>query len=397
MPRPAHHRPGALLPGLLAALLAAACGGTQREPRTVTTCHQWATGWDLMPHRLSHLELTAAPTAGGARVSARIDGGSFGGVDSPWARYGLTRIRSRDLAAVYGSIEVAIAPGDEVAGEPFSTRAELVLPAAELAGSRRLAAFFHGLRLRSDGYDGPPPFGEDYDPALGYTSGGLGLALDAPLRDGDTIRVGLRVRNTLAPADRADMNAAIEQATTWLRVDVAVVGAYSRHRPALASGSTDYFISAADYGQNSVHPHAAAAAQMVPLAGLDPDTRAVIGIQAFDLWLNQPGHHHPDCTVIQDELNFEGQPVSGPGRYLRELSAACGPLAPSGDGAGAALDLYLSNSSTFTEVGNLCLGAAGRLAALPFADPAAEIERLEPVELALEVGQPGQRELHFQH
>ena len=28
---------------------------------------------------------------------------------------------------------------------------------------------------------------------------------------------------------------------------------------------------------------------------------------------------------------------------------------------------------------------------------AAEVERLAPVELALEVGQPGQRELHFQH
>ena len=331
--------------------------------------------WDSLPHRISLLELTfeSAPDGESGVVTGRNDGGPFGAIDNTTFDYDLEIWWSPLLAAQAGSVELAITP-DAV---DFTTSQTISIPAAELVDATVLVAFLRGFWISTDEYDTPPPFQSDpvlrYDPADGYTTQGIGIALSQPTIDGDNITFEVQARNSLGVADREDMNAAIPQATTWVRVDFVVVGA-SGANASVTYGETAYTISEETYGQNTVHVHADAEQQRIELVGSSPSSSALFGITAVDYWLNIEGHHDPECEVITEELNYLGEPVSGPGRYVRELSARLNETdydAATSTGE-THLDLFLSNSSLVTEIGNLCLGLEGEVGMLQFdsSDPA---------------------------
>lgn len=364
--------------------------------------------WDLVPHRLSLLGVTfeAHPEGTGGTVTGQAAGGAFGALDTPWVRYGLSVWRSRRLASEEASVEIEIPPGAEDDGEPFAASTELTLPAGTLAGAGAVAALIRGFRLSTDQYDEPPPFESDpdlpYAASEGYTSQGLGLWLGPPELDGDEVRLVVRARNSLGPADRADMNAAIPRATTWVRVDLLLVGAFGE---AVATrGETEYDISDPDFGlHEDGHEHAPEEEQRVAIEGVPGPAEALFGLSGLDFWLNVEGRHDPACVVVQDEVNYWGEEVSGPGRYVQVISARLHRWSyVSGSGAGEVLaDLMFSNSSTLaatgmdTEVGNLCLRARAEVTMLQFDDPEAELSRPDPVDLRLPIGEPASREVAF--
>ncbi len=375
------------LPGLLS------CDEADPAPSRIVVTHEMTVYWDLLPHRISELELTLRQdSATEAAVLASNDGGSFGVVDTPGARYGLAVWRSRQLVSRVASVTVEIPPGSTVDGEPFSATAPLTVQDADLAGASGLVALLRGYRIATDDYDAPPDFVSDipYDPGDGYTTQGYGIALGAPTVSGDEITVSVRARNSLGPADRGDMNTAIPLATTWVRVDVLLVGV--RGEADLRRETVGYTLSTAEYGQDTEHPHAPEADQLLSFEGEPGPDQALFGITAFDVWVNLDGHRDPSCVVVQDATNFDGDPISGPGRYLTSLTVRLWDRAyePT-TGAGAArLDLHVSNSAQFKEVGNLCAGFSGEVAMLQFSDPEAGRYAPATTDFTFEPGEPAE-------
>jgi hypothetical protein len=255
-------------------------------------------------------------------------------------------------------------------------------------------ALLRGYRIATDEYEEPPAFEEaiPYDPAHGYTTQGYGIALGSPAVHGEVVTVAVRARNSLGPSDRGDMNAAIPLATTWVRVDALVVG--SRGPAAVQRESVAYTLSTAEYGQSTEHPHAPPADQQIgfeaspgPVSAADLD-HALFGITAFDVWVNVDDHKDPACVVVQDATNYEGDPISGPGRYLTALTVRLWDRSfdPESGAGGAKLDLHFTNTAQFKEVGNVCAGLAGEVAMLRFADRSALRYEPDPVELTFEPG-----------
>ena len=373
---------------------AIACGS---DPAPVVVPTGLAVHWEILPHRLSIGELTASAGGGKLVVGARWDGGSFGAVDTPWVTYEAAVWRSDQVAMEEASVTVEIPPGSEVAGVPFSASAAVTVDAGTLQGASAVVALIRGYRISTDDYSVPPDFLSDpdlpYDPVEGYTTQGLGITLGDAVLAADMVTVPVTVRNTLGLSDRGDMNAAIPQATTWVRVDITLIGSFAADATAL-SAATSYFISAADYGNETVHEPAPVAAQRIELSGTPGLGAALFGLRSVEYWLNVDGHRDPSCLVVQDEINSWGEEISGPGRYVRDLSARLHETSydpASGVGVVHA-DLMLSNSSLAKEVGNLCLGASAEVSMLQFEDDGAA-EALAPIVIELYTSEPGTMEV----
>lgn len=382
-------RVAALLAGAVAPLTAG-CADDAPSPVAVTT--ELTHRWDLLPHRLSRLEITMQPDDdGGGTLVGRNDGGTFGAIDRAVARQAFAVHRGAGLAAVPLSVALELAPTGGVDPEAFVVAGEARGPAGALADARASIATLRGYRISTDEYAAPPPFAGDptlpYDPADGFTTQGLGIQLGEPRLDGDEVVVPVTARVSLGPSDRPDMNAAIPQARVWVRVDLLALGALGAAGHA-ARGEVAYTLSTPTYGMDTVHPHADDAQQQVAVAGEPGLPGGVVGLSGFDLWLNAPGRIDPDCMVVQDEENSWGELVSGPGRYVTELTTRVWDVAydAAAGRADARVDLYLSNRSTVYEEGNLCLGARGEVSLLQLAEPVQTVEVApDDLELAQDV------------
>ncbi len=363
---------------------AIACGS---DPAPVVVPTALAVHWEILPHRLSVGEITAATSGDTLVVGAQWDGGAFGAVDTPWVTYEVALWRSEQVAMEEVSVTVEIAPGSELAGVPFMASEEVTVDAGSLRGATAVVALIRGYRISTDDYGEPPDFASDpdlpYDPAEGYTTQGLGIALGDAVLAADMVTVPVTVRNTLGISDRGDMNAAIPQATTWIRVDITLIGSFATGATAL-SAATSYFISSADYGNETVHEPAPPSQQRVEFAGTPGLGAALFGLRAIEYWLNVDGHHDPSCVVVEDAINSWGEEISGPGRYVRDLSARLHDTdydASTGVGVAHA-ELMLSNSSLAKEVGNLCLGVTAEVTMLQIDDDGAATT-LDPVVIEL--------------
>ena len=375
----------------------AACGDNT-APAQVAITTELTTRWDLLSHRISVLEIGFTPdgTAGGALVGQN-DGGTFGSFDKAFVREAFTVYRSAALIAVPLSIEVELAAPGSVDPEAFVATGQARGAAGALAGADAMIAVLRGYRISSDEYDTRPAFESDipYNPRDGYTTQGIGLQLGEPRFEGDEVVVPVSARVSLGPSDRADMNAAMPQASSWVRVDVLVIGT-PRIASHAARGEAAYTLSTTTYGKDSVHLHADPAVQAATVEGEPALAGGLLGLSGFDFWLNAPNRIDPACVVVEDEINSMGEMVSGPGRYLRELSVRLGGArydAAQGR-ADADLDLYMSNSSVFYEEGNMCLGVRGEISLLQF-DAAVETIELAPVEVELEQGIPVESAITF--
>ena len=364
---------------------------TPREAAVVPLVTGIRAIWDAFPHRFSQYEIAFEPDgdgdgADGGTLTLQNDGGPWGAVDATTVEVDLEVWETRQLAVAYASVELEIPPGAEDDGVPYRVRGVATVDAGELAGADDRVAFIRGWRISTVDYTEPPAFQTDselpYDPIDGFTTQGLGIALGAPVEADGRVEVAVTARNTLGLSDRADMNAAIPQATTWMRVDVVVVGVFGEGAAVTRAG-TDYTLGSEEYGSATVYEPASLEEQRVELSGPGGAGRAVFGVTAFDFWVNVDGRHDPECVVIQDEINTWGEAVSGPGRYVREMVVRVGETEyDPASGAGAAhLELMLHNSSVAKEVGNICLGASGEVAMVQFDDAEATrpVKRRETV------------------
>lgn len=365
------------------------------QPRTVAVTTELGTRWEQLSHRLSLLELAFAadPDELGGTVRGQNEGGPFGAIDTAFARYAWTTHAGRSLRSGVASVEVEIPATGATDPEAFAASGEARLDGAQLDGAGALVAWIRGYRISTDEYVDAPSFA--YDPADGFTTQGVAILLGDPARDGGDVVVPVSVRNSLGPSDRADMNAAIPEASSWLRVDVVVVGAVGTPS-AVSSAEVAYTLGAPDYGQGTVVPHAADDLQAVEVQGVPGLASGILGLKSFEIWLNAPGQIDSGCVVVQDPLNYQGEPVSGPGRYLTELSMRLWDvryLQPEGR-AEARVDVYFSNSSTLKEVGNVCLGLKGSVSLLQV-DEAIDSRQIPPREWELAPGGPSEQAVRF--
>jgi hypothetical protein len=289
-------------------------------------------GWKSLPHRIAATELTTKLSSETPTITVQNDGGDFGAMDTATANYQTIAIAHPGLVIEEVSATFVIEPStDPAAIDAYLQSQSLTLPAS-LNGSDNLAVFVRGFRIDTNLYETEPDFqtAEDlpYDPALGYTTGGFGMGSSDPVRTDSGWTIDVFARNRLAISDREDMNAAIEQATTWVRVDYLVMGL--PEDVTLSRAETNYALSYPDFGSQTDHPHADAEKQTI----------------VFDAQSNT------------DVLGFG---INGPGRYLREFTTAISDVAPQNDGSVKALfDLHISNSSAMNEVGNICAGLSGK-------------------------------------
>jgi hypothetical protein len=366
---------------VMAAALSAlgGCGGDSGQAVVVTT--ELTTRWDLLPHRISFLEIAFEPDPDGrgGTMTGQNDGGPFGAVDTAIVGQSFTVYRGPALRAVPLSVTIEI-PGPGTADpEDFIASADAVADGLALDGATELVAWIRGYRISTDEYATPPPFTTDpelpYDPADGFTSQGFGVQLGDPVLSAGQVTVPVTVRNSLGLADRADMNAAIPHASSWVRVDLIVVGAPD-HAVATARGEVSYTLSTATYGSFTVHPRADDAVQALTVQGAPSMRSGLVGLRGFDLWVNVPGRIDPACEVVTDEINFWDEPVSGPGRYMTEGSVRLWDRAydAATGQASARVDLYFSNSSVAKEIGNVCFGGRGDVSLLQVDAPVTETD-----------------------
>lgn len=378
---------------VLAVVLGGCSSKDDPPPEPVAVTHNLDSHWIVTPHRISAWEISFTPS--GARtgtVWAENDGGPFGAIDTPVVVYELDYWKSPLLEARSTSVQLVLTPGSEVDGVPFSAAATASVSAAGISETDVLAAFIRGWRVDTDLYDTPPAFETDipYDPADGFTTQGFGIALGAPARVDNRIEIPVRARNSLGDADRGDMNEAVPLATTWVTVDLVLL--VCREACAFDTGTVGYFLSTADYGVDTQHPHADPADQQITIAStpVASTARALFGITAFDIWVNQDDHKDPACVVVQDPENFEGEMISGPSRYMTSLSARVWDIqhdAATGTGD-AKLDMHFSNRSDYKEIGNLCVGTEGTVGMLQFDDTDAIHVDVDPVTVEFEAGEP---------
>ncbi len=366
-----------LLVMLAVALALIACSESGPEPLVVVPT-EISTQWGSLPHRLSRMETTSRTDRDGETIAitGQNDGGEFGFLDTAWLRQSFDLWRAPGLDMVEGSILVEIGPG-QADGASAST----VVTGLDDAGTA--IAFLRGYRVDTDLYETPPAFAMEipYAPALGYTTQGFGLALEPPLRGADGWTVTARARNQLGLSDRGDMNEAIPQATTWVRVDFVLVGVREGEA---ARAETEYSLGFAEYNTREGHAHARESEQQIIIPAAAGHDHALFGMTAFDIWLNVPGRSPESCAVVQDAINAWDEPISGPGRYLTELTARLWNTDYDSEfgQARARIDLMLSNRSTIKEVGNLCLAMRGEAGVLLF-DGDAQLRRTGLVETDL--------------
>ena len=370
----------------LVLLLVPAPGCDDAPPPAALITTELNASWANLPHRISAWEMTTSAQAGFEAASATLqnDGGDFGRIDRAQFRVGFSRWRASNLIVRDGSVWVEIPPSDPTQPETHQLQTTTSLVAPEFASAETLGAFVRGYRIDTDRYETRPAFETDipYDPGVGYTSQGFGIQLGEPTFDGENVSLDVTARNSLGPSDRPDMNAAMALASTWVRVDFVVVGA--RGESAAHRASVSYDLSFPEWDIEQEHEHADPEVQGVSLAGDVGFRNGLFGLTGFDFWLNVPGRGASDCVEMHDELNYNGEPVSGPGRYVREMSVRLWDTrydAATGLGE-ARVDMMLSNRSMFEEVGNVCLEVRGEVGLLQFGGAARE-EALQPYEVAL--------------
>ncbi len=376
---------------LLAACFITGCAGTAPSDAVRVTT-ELSTRWEQLSHRLSLLEIAFVDDADGrgGEIVGQNEGGAFGFADAAVVRESFQLHSSAALRAMALEAKLVIPATGGIDPEAFVVTTEARADASPLDGSRALVAFIRGYRLSADEYPTPPAFATDpdlpYNPENGFTTQGLGVQLGEPRLEGGQVVVPVTARHSLGPADRRDMNAAIPGAMTWMRVDVLVLGAVGAASGA-AHAEVGYTLSTPTYGKQTVHTHAADALQEVAVAGVPGIASGIVGLRGFDIWVNVPGRVDPACAVVQDELSFLGERVSGPGRYATELSVRLWDTsydAVSGQ-ARARADLFFSNASIAVEEGNVCLGVRGDVGLLQLDAPLTSAE-VPPIELPLSHG-----------
>jgi len=172
----------------------------------------WNHTWEKLSHRVSFIRAIATPEGG---LQMGIRGGDWSTGDT-WAdetayRMQLQRVTSTGLSIVHGETSMTIGPDGQ------TTRTETLDMDAEA-----IHVVLRGFELDTD-VEQDPDYPE-YDPALGYTSRGFGMAVGSVDSDATEASFEVSAQVLWGPRDRDDMNAAMDLAQTHVRVAWTAIG-----------------------------------------------------------------------------------------------------------------------------------------------------------------------------
>ena len=355
---------------VLAALAVAlpACGpegeddgpGTQPPAHDEDTCTDFIVpsrigmGWRDFNHRISlwslRLDRDAAERCNSDLLKLHYIGGDFttGETrdDAPHVHYSFQRVAGADnffVGAASVSVPLRFERVDEVTGQQQYSRDEL-----NLEGYEGVVALIEGLDLRT-GVEQRDDYPDDYDPAHGYTSRGIGVDVEVTALDDETITLDYTVRFASGTNDRPDMNRAIPFADNDGALDVLLVG-YNETTP--LRGTVDYSLEYEEpvaFDPQVIDP-APIEDQRVVIEG-DPTVGAgIYGMSRFWFVLDPP----LTCILDQDCSGGEtcsddmcSTDIAEPGYYIRELTTGVELESYNADSGVASFlfNGYVSNSS----------------------------------------------------
>jgi len=281
-------------------------------PRAVVTSGL-GLAWAKVNHRISLWRVAPEQVSCPATVpdDVTLQVGSVGGnwstgqtmSDTPSVAYAYNAVDGGDNAAFY-PVAVSLwldAPADEA-----EIDVDVSLADAQLDGYAHHAVLLNGLELRTDVEQVDPDYPDNYDPALGYTSRGIGAAVrDLQVADG-VARFVAHARFDLGPADRRKMNRAIEHARTKAVVHALLIG-YNEGNVAAAehgySVSYDHrLLLQPDY------PHAPEELRQLTITGAPGYPVAFAGLQSFDFRLFasvEEGDYIREFSVMASLLDYD--------------------------------------------------------------------------------------------
>ena len=284
-------------------LLSLALGCSAEKTEALPKHHVWAGwnhSWSKLCHRVSFIRAIATAEGG---LELGIRGGDWSTGDT-WAddtayRMHLQEVSASDLYVTHGETMMTVGP------DGITTQEE----EAEVQGDA-FAVVLRGFEIETDieqDIDYP-----DYDPALGYTSRGFGMSVGNTDRDGDTVAFDVTAQVRWGPRDRDDMNEAMLQANTGVRVAWTVIGY-----------SGDLSTASATDGIDLLHdpPYSEQSGLSMPVDL--PTAPGLIGIAGFDL-------------QVRDQDGGDG------GDYLRSF----GVEAPLSDGSHAPEEVLAEVTTT---------------------------------------------------
>jgi hypothetical protein len=364
---------GPLFIGLALAAFVACAGAPDSDRFDPAACASfvvpstWSLGWQNLNHRISRwvlrLEPSPGPTCDVDALAVGFVGGDFStgetATDVPRVDWHGARVDEVDpaaLGAARRSVDVEVGPTGEATTTLRWARADL-----RLRGYPTVVALLEGLALRTDVAQGPD-YPADYDPALGYTSRGLGAWARVVALDEQGVEVEVGVRFAHGPSDRADMNAAIPFARAAATVDLLLVGVADA--PVIEGG----------VATRVVCPKPAFLID-VPCPEPDPaDTRLVLEAPPGP-WRGPVG-----WTSFRFQLDAVEQP--GNGEYLRELRVALDVLEHDPDTGRATFRLlgHASHASKFVAFSSLESRFEGAIAWIPAVVEAARLQVTGPFE-----------------
>jgi hypothetical protein len=303
-------------------------------PRAVVTSGL-GLAWKWLNHRISLWQVAPnwndCPTEyfNGAELQAGYVGGNWStgqtATDAPAVEYRYFAVDGEGSAA-FCSVEVELyiqTPADYAEGT-----VEIALDQCGLEGYDDYAAFINGLLFATDIEQLDPDYPTNYDPALGYTSRGIGAAVEKVEVREDSAKITVSARFELGPADRGDMNEAIEHARTKATVTLLLVGLREAAVTTVERGYELTYDPPRPLFQQK-YDHATPEQRRVKIEGDPGFSTAFLGVEGFNLAL---------FGSVEK------------GDYIRELSVQAELLSYDTATGAAVVDLdgYASNASLLT-------------------------------------------------
>lgn len=291
--------------------------------------------WKRVNHRISRWEIspqTPADCSAASNPEFSLRVGCMGGnwstgqtmKDTPILDYRYFVVNSKYAAFLPVNVELTIeAPSPEAERE-----VSLSLREHGLAGFSAYEVLLNGLALDTDVPQTSPAYPAQYDPALGYTTRGIGAAVHGLSVERGMARFTVRARFELGTADRFRMNRAVRCAQTRATVQALLVGLRAGHVTALERRLVirhprPWVLLQPEYEPTS------ATERRLELAGEPGYAEAFLGLREFAFRLFAP---------------------DGKADYLRELSVQAEILGYEPDTGRTVVDLngYASNVGLLT-------------------------------------------------
>lgn len=299
---------------------------------------EWAVGVESEDERSCEADTLAATYVGGDWTSGDV------ATDTPSVAARIERVQATPEVLGVGRARIAL---DVDAGGEARVRTTVDREPSALQGYAHLTPIILAVRFDTD-VPQRAEYPEDYDPALGYTSRGLGVRASMARSSDTSFDVQVDARFAHGPSDRPDMNLASSLATSRVTVDVLVVGT----TVSPVTGSVAYAIEhpKQNIGEDPEHPRADPALRRIELDGAPGAPRGLVGFSSFWFELSDIGPCGPRQECPRGDVCEDGVCTSTygpPGFYIREIAADARIVDYDQATGRATLDIdgYASNSS----------------------------------------------------